>query len=166
MPASRRWKSFAEKPAAFDPSSLRRILYQLGNNPHHVFAYEAALEHPGVVVLHEANLHHLIADVTIRRGDWDAYLQEVEISGGAEALEYAKRHVRTLERGPQYEIPMLRTILDALARRSSYIATRSQRWFANTDSRVRWVRFRMAPGSCEADRMATARAWAWTSARR
>ena len=37
-----------------------------------------ALEHPGVVVIHEANLHHLIADITIRRGDWDAYMREVE----------------------------------------------------------------------------------------
>ena len=49
-----------------------------------------------MVVLHEANLHHLIADLTIRRGDWDAYLREVENNGGAEALEYAQRHVRTL----------------------------------------------------------------------
>ncbi len=87
-------------------------MYQIGNNPYHAFAYEAALEHPGVVVLHEANLHHLIADVTIVRGDWDAYLQAVEHNGGAEALEYARRHVRTRQRGPQYEIPMLRAVLD------------------------------------------------------
>jgi glycosyltransferase involved in cell wall biosynthesis/SAM-dependent methyltransferase len=105
-------EAFAEAPSGFDPSSYGALLYQLGNNPHHIFVYEAALAHPGVVVLHEGNLHHLIADMTIRRGDWDAYLRELEISGGPEALEFAKRHVRTLERGPQYEIPMLRTILD------------------------------------------------------
>jgi len=105
-------ETFAHAPAAFDSASYGALLYQLGNNPHHSFVYEAALANPGVVVLHEANLHHLIADVTIRRGDWDAYMRELEISGGPEALEYAKRHVRTLERGPQYEIPMLRTILD------------------------------------------------------
>lgn len=103
-----------ETPAAgFDPSAYDVILYQIGNNPHHIFAYETALAHPGVVVLHEANLHHLIADATIRRGDWDAYLREVETGAGAEALEFARRHVRTLERGPQYELPLLRTILDA-----------------------------------------------------
>ncbi len=95
----------------FDPSRFDIAVYQLGNNPFHTFAYEAAMEHPGVVVMHEANLHHLIADLTIRRGDWDAYLREVEINGGAEALEYAKRHVRTLERGPDYEIPMLKSVL-------------------------------------------------------
>ena len=61
-------------PRAYDVA-----LYQIGNNPYHAFAYEMALEHPGVVVLHEANLHHLIADLTIRRGDWDAYLREVRV---------------------------------------------------------------------------------------
>ena len=71
-----------------------------------------ALESPGVVVLHEANLHHLIAELTIRRGDWDAYLREVEFDGGEPALEYAVKHVRTLERGPDYEgVPMLRRLV-------------------------------------------------------
>ena len=44
----------------------------------HGFVYETALRHPGVVVMHEANLHHLIADLTIGRDDWDAYLAECE----------------------------------------------------------------------------------------
>jgi glycosyltransferase involved in cell wall biosynthesis/SAM-dependent methyltransferase len=104
-------ETFAARPDRFDPARFDITLYQLGNNPHHTFVYEAALEHPGVVVLHEANLHHLIADLTIRRGDWDAYLREVELNGGEQALAYARRWVRTLERGPDYKIPMLRTIL-------------------------------------------------------
>ncbi|MBX9599483.1 MAG: glycosyltransferase [Bryobacteraceae bacterium] len=104
---------FDHKPASFDASAFDAILYQLGNNPFHVFAYEMALEHPGIVVLHEANLHHLIADLYIRRGDWDAYLREVEHDGGPEALEYARRYVRTLERGPDYDgVAMLRRVLE------------------------------------------------------
>jgi len=71
-----------------------------------------ALDHPGVVVVHEANLHHLIADITIKRDDWDAYMQAVEQEGGAEALAYARR-VRGLEVAPDYEgLPMLRRLLD------------------------------------------------------
>jgi glycosyltransferase involved in cell wall biosynthesis/SAM-dependent methyltransferase len=103
--------TFEKKPARFDAARYDVSVYQLGNNPFHTFAYEAAMEHPGVVVLHEANLHHLIADLTIRRGNWDAYLREVELNGGSEALAYAQRYVRTLERGPDYQIPMLRSIL-------------------------------------------------------
>jgi len=94
-----------------DASEFDVAIYQLGNNPYHIFAYEAALKHPGIVVLHEANLHHLVADLTIRRGDWDAYLREVEIDGGAEALAYAKRYVQPVRRGPDYELPLLKNVL-------------------------------------------------------
>jgi glycosyltransferase involved in cell wall biosynthesis/SAM-dependent methyltransferase len=104
-------EAFASRPAAFDPARFDAIVYQLGNNPHHSFVYEMAMEHPGIVVLHEANLHHLIADLTINRGDWDAYVRQVEINAGAEALAYANRYVRTLERGPDYDIPMLKPVL-------------------------------------------------------
>src|SRR5262249_46997455 len=50
---------------AADPGAFDIALYQLGNNPHHDFVYETALRYPGVVVMHEANLHHLIAHLTI-----------------------------------------------------------------------------------------------------
>lgn len=104
--------AFSARPALFDPSRYDAIVYQLGNNPHHTFVYEMAMEHPGIVVLHEANLHHLIADLTIRRGDWDAYIREVELNAGAKAREFAERYVRTLERGPDYDIPMLKPVLN------------------------------------------------------
>lgn len=98
-------------PRAFDAARYDIAVYQLGNNPHHEFAYQAALEHPGVVVMHEANLHHLIAHMTIVRNDWDAYLGEVEFDAGAEARRYAAEFVRTVQRPPDYEIPMLRRVL-------------------------------------------------------
>jgi glycosyltransferase involved in cell wall biosynthesis/SAM-dependent methyltransferase len=97
----------------WNPSSYDVAVYHIGNNPWHGFAYETALRNPGVVVMHEANLHHLIADITIRRGDWDAYLAEAELNGGASALEYARR-VRKLEVGPDYEgVPMTRRLLES-----------------------------------------------------
>lgn len=107
-------ETFSQRPAAFDPARYDICVYQIGNNPYHIAPYEMALAHPGVVVLHEANLHHLITDLTIRRNDWAGYLAEVEYNGGAEALAYARRYVATLERGPDYEgIPMLRRIVEA-----------------------------------------------------
>jgi glycosyltransferase involved in cell wall biosynthesis/SAM-dependent methyltransferase len=97
----------------FDPSRFDATLYQIGNNPHHDFVYETALRHPGFVVLHEANLHHLVAHLTIRRDNWDAYVAECEYEGGTVALEFAHR-VRQLEVGPDYEgIPMTRRLLQA-----------------------------------------------------
>jgi glycosyltransferase involved in cell wall biosynthesis/SAM-dependent methyltransferase len=102
---------FSSKPAQFDASTFDVILYQIGNNSYHDFCYEMALEHPGVVVVHEANLHHLIADITIKRGDWDEYMRVLGEEGGPAALEHGKR-VRSLEIPPDYEgVPMLRGLL-------------------------------------------------------
>jgi len=102
---------FSSKPATFDASAFDVVLYQIGNNSYHDFCYEMALQHPGVVVVHEANLHHLIADITIKRGDWDAYMRVLGEEGGPAALEYGKR-VRSLEIPPDYEgVPMLRGLL-------------------------------------------------------
>jgi len=116
---------FDQAATSFDTSAYDVALYHIGNNPYHGFAYENALRHPGVVVMHEANLHHLIADLTIKRGDWDAYLAECELNGGAAALEYAKR-ARTLAVGPDYEgVAMTRRLLDAsrgLIVHSDYVA--------------------------------------------
>ena len=104
---------FSSASQPFDPSGCDIALYQIGNNQHHDFVYEAALRHPGVVVLHEANLHHLIADLTIRRDDWDAYVRECEYQGGPAARAFAER-VRNLETGPDYEgLPMTRRLLES-----------------------------------------------------
>lgn len=106
--------AFPSKPVRFDGSEYDICIYQIGNNIFHDFCYEAALQNPGVVVMHEANLHHLIADMTIKRGDWDGYLREVELNGDGAAVEYARRRVRTLEAGPDYEgLPMLRHLMQA-----------------------------------------------------
>jgi len=104
---------FARAEDAFDASRFDIALYQVGNNQYHDFVYETALRHPGVVVLHESNLHHLISDLTIRRDDWDGYLAECEYNGGPAARAYAER-VRKLEVGPDYEgLPMTRRLLES-----------------------------------------------------
>jgi len=104
---------FSSGSQPFDAARFDIALYHVGNNAHHDFVYETALRHPGVVVMHESNLHHLIADLTIRRGDWDAYVRECEYNGGPQAGEFAGR-VRRLEAGPDYEgVPMTRRLLEA-----------------------------------------------------
>jgi glycosyltransferase involved in cell wall biosynthesis/SAM-dependent methyltransferase len=104
---------FSSQDQPFDSSRFDIALYQVGNNGFHGFVYETALRHPGVVVMHESNLHHLIADITIKRGNWDAYVNECEYNGGAPARQFAER-VRKLEIGPDYEgLPMTRRLLQS-----------------------------------------------------
>ncbi|HEX3879909.1 MAG TPA: methyltransferase domain-containing protein [Bryobacteraceae bacterium] len=103
--------SSAKQP--YDASKVDVAIYQVGNNAHHEFVYEEALRHPGVVVMHESNLHHLITDLTIRRKDWDAYVAECEFNGGPAARDFALR-VRALEVGPDYEgVRMTRRLLES-----------------------------------------------------
>ncbi len=104
-------ETFEDPRTAGDLGRFDVLLYQMGNNHYHASIYECALEHPGVIVLHEANLHHLHAERTIKRGDWDAYVEGVAEDGGEEARAFAAR-VRRLEVGPDYEgVPMLKRLL-------------------------------------------------------
>lgn len=106
-------RTFDEDTTGFDPGAFDATVYQIGNNPYHAVAYETALRHPGVPVLHEFNLHHLVAELTIKRGQWEAYLREAEYDGGPAALAHARR-ARTLEVGPDYEgVSMMRRILES-----------------------------------------------------
>ncbi len=103
---------FSEPGPPADAARFDIALYQVGNNGHHAFVYEEALRHPGVVAMHECNLHHLMTELTIRRGDWDAYVDECEYNGGAPARAFAER-VRKLEVGPDYDgLPMTRRLLE------------------------------------------------------
>ena len=103
---------FSSAAQCFDAARFDIALYQLGNNACHDFVYRSALRDPGVLVMHESNLHHLMAEITIKRGDWDAYVRECEYEGGAPARAYAER-VRRLEVGPDYEgLAMLRRLLE------------------------------------------------------
>lgn len=50
------------------------LLYHLANNPMHVAVLDAAMSGPpGMVVLHDASIHHLLTDHLVGRGDLDAH---------------------------------------------------------------------------------------------
>ncbi len=54
-------------------------LYHVGNDPDaHGWIADALWERPGVVVLHEYVLHHLVAGITIGRGNGRGYLDAME----------------------------------------------------------------------------------------
>jgi glycosyltransferase involved in cell wall biosynthesis len=61
-------------------------LYHLGNNPDaHGWILERLRAEPGVVVLHDFVLHHLIAGMTLGRKDGPSYLAALERDGGIAA---------------------------------------------------------------------------------
>ncbi|MFN7935698.1 MAG: hypothetical protein U0R19_20385 [Bryobacteraceae bacterium] len=62
-------------------------LYQLGNNPHHGPMLERFLQHPGVALLHDANLHHYYLGSLSR----EAYVDEFCRQYGAWYRSFAEK---------------------------------------------------------------------------
>ena len=58
-------------------------LYHLGNDPErHWWIVEELRRRPGIVVLHDFVLHHLIAGMTVGRGDANGYLDAMQREAG------------------------------------------------------------------------------------
>ena len=69
-------------------------LYQMGNSVFHGAIYEMALRYPGVVVLHDYVLHHLIATLTVGAGNFAAYVREMAYARGLEGIAKAREIAR------------------------------------------------------------------------
>lgn len=93
-----------ESPAILTPSSIVNhrdfparaddydaILYSLGNHPHyHGYMYEPLLHHAGWIMLHDLALYPYVAAMTLGRGDWRGYLDEVEYAYGFRDMRIAR----------------------------------------------------------------------------
>jgi glycosyltransferase involved in cell wall biosynthesis len=94
------------------PSTCAAALYHLGNNALHGEIYQRALEQPGVVVLHDAVLHHFL----VGRLDEAAYVEEFVYNYG----EWNRGLAQELWRGRAssatdrryFDYPMLRRIVE------------------------------------------------------
>src|SRR5258708_5494136 len=71
-------------------------LYHVGNSPAHAFVYRAARARPGVVVLHDWSLHHLVLCETVERGDVSAYLREMRRAYGETGTFVGRQAARDL----------------------------------------------------------------------
>ncbi len=73
---------FAQRPPrSYD--AYDAVVYQIGNEPSaHGWILDELRRHSGLVVLHEFVLHHLVAGVTLGRGDRDGYARALEREAG------------------------------------------------------------------------------------
>ncbi len=89
------------------------VLYQLGNNrDFHASAYRTLLEHPGVVVLHEIVLHHLVRDLTLHAGDPAAYVAELRYAYGLSGEALARRCLATGVPLDPWSLPLFERVVD------------------------------------------------------
>jgi glycosyltransferase involved in cell wall biosynthesis len=75
----------------FHDSGADIALYHVGNNPdYHGWIVDALRRRPGVVVLHDFVLHHLVAGITLARGDAVGYLNAMEREAGVVGRSFAR----------------------------------------------------------------------------
>jgi glycosyltransferase involved in cell wall biosynthesis len=109
-------------------------LYHLGNDPDaHGWILDALQKRPGVVVLHEYVLHHLIAGTTIGRGNGRAYLEAMErelgVAGRLLGLGVLDNLLPLLWETQPERFPLSGVVLDkaeGLIVHSNYVAERAR----------------------------------------
>jgi len=116
------------------PRGADLAVYHVGNDPEaHGWIVDALRRSPGVVVLHDFVLHHLVSGITLARGDRDGYLDALERDGGlvARLLGYAvmeKRIPPLWENRPQ-DFPLAAEVLGpatGLVVHSRYVRDRAR----------------------------------------
>ncbi len=109
-------------------------LYHVGNDPDaHGFVVDALRKRPGVVVMHDYVLHHLIAGITIGRGDGRGYLEAMErelgVAGRLLGLGVLDNLLPLLWETQPERFPLAGTVLDladGLIVHSGYVAERAR----------------------------------------
>jgi len=72
-----------KRPGRRRPRRVELSVYQIGNNPEaHGWIVEALRRKPGLVVLHEVVLHHLVAGMTLGQGDGRGYIEAMHRDAG------------------------------------------------------------------------------------
>ncbi len=116
------------------PRGVDVALYHVGNNPDaHGWIVDLLRREPGVVVLHDFVLHHLVAGLTIGRSDGHGYLDAMEREAGVVGRLLAhgvldKRIPPLWENRPQ-DFPLAGLVLDGatgLVVHSRYVRDRSR----------------------------------------
>jgi len=109
-------------------------LYHVGNDPDaHGWIVDALRARPGVVVLHEYVLHHLVAGITIGRGDGRGYLDAMErelgVAGRLLGLGVLDNLLPLLWETQPERFPLAGAVLDhahGLVVHSQYVADRAR----------------------------------------
>jgi glycosyltransferase involved in cell wall biosynthesis len=95
-------------------------LYHVGNDPaEHGWIVEALRRRPGVVVLHEFVLHHLVSGITLARGDVEGYCAALERDAGLVGRllghAVADERIRPLWETRPQDFPLAGEVLDLAA---------------------------------------------------
>ena len=88
-------------------------VYQLGNSSHHDYLWPYLFRFPGLLVLHDAHVHHARAAALLTRHATDAYRSEFRANHPDESPDAAELAVAGLDSHLYYMWPMTRLAVEA-----------------------------------------------------
>jgi glycosyltransferase involved in cell wall biosynthesis len=101
-------------PALWESGRYDAVLYHIGNNPdYHARTWRMLMRIPGVVVLHEPMLHHLVRGMTLARGDLGSYVEEMRYAYGRTGESLARRSLGTGIPLDAWSYPLFERVVDA-----------------------------------------------------
>jgi glycosyltransferase involved in cell wall biosynthesis len=101
-------REYADRVREFDLA-----IYQMGNSQFHEKIYQQLKRYPGITVLHDYGLHHLIASMTAWRGDFAGYARELGYAFGAAGVQQSHEIRRGLHSYALFEQPVNERVLDS-----------------------------------------------------
>jgi glycosyltransferase involved in cell wall biosynthesis len=134
------------------------IVYQLGNAPFHDYMWPYLVSYPGLVVLHDARLHHARARHLLREGRFDDYRHEFWFDHPGARRDFVEYAVEGLGGAIYYFWPMLRVVIQrarSVAVHNARIAGTLRREYA--DATIETIRMGVPAVAADSARRAAAR---------
>jgi glycosyltransferase involved in cell wall biosynthesis len=101
-------------PALWESGRYDAVLYHVGNNhEYHARTWKMLQRYPGVTVLHEPMLHHLVRGMTVARGDLEGYVEEMRYAYGRTGESLARRSLGTGIPLDAWSYPLFERVVDA-----------------------------------------------------
>ncbi|MES1211257.1 MAG: glycosyl transferase family 1, partial [Acidobacteriota bacterium] len=101
-------------PALWEAGRYDAVLYHVGNNhEYHARIWRTLQRYPGITVLHEPMLHHLVRGMTLGKGNLDGYVEEMRYAYGRTGEALARRSVGTGIPLDVWSYPLFERVVDA-----------------------------------------------------
>src|SRR5436309_11330785 len=101
-------------PALWAAGRYAAVLYHVGNNPdYHARTWRTLVRYPGITVLHEPMLHHLVRGMTLGHGDLAGFVEEMRYAYGRTGEALARRSLGTGIPLDPWRYPLFERVVDA-----------------------------------------------------
>jgi glycosyltransferase involved in cell wall biosynthesis len=109
-------------------------VYQLGNSSHHDYEWPYLFRFPGLLVLHDAHLHHARAAALLTRRAADEYREEFRVNQPETSPDAAELAVAGFDSHLYYMWPMTRLAIQASRRTAVHSRTLAAHLAADADT--------------------------------